>query len=283
MTEQASRPTAAAAAAGALPAAWGSQGAFPRLRELQLSGNDLGDSTAPGGLPISWTRVTVPRAFPALTTMLLYPGNENTCAWLSGNTQSGEPKVGLLHLGSLCICMCMRGCARGYLGTGLQVPPKAARVAHCALCNPTPAAATYKVYDDSGVEYNTAGTPWLCPDPGIDNPPSAASAEQAGAGAPVTMRWTGPGGATAGFMCGFRTAITTADAAATVVYTADWTVRPAASGGLSINTGTTPATYSASTGAWAPTAAVDYRLFVYTLNCNKYTFSSAPFVTFTGA
>lgn len=76
--------------AGALPVTWGGRGAFPRLVNLYLSGNNLGDPSAPGGLPLDWTRLTVPRAFPSLQYMMLYPGNDNVCAWLSGNTQGGE-------------------------------------------------------------------------------------------------------------------------------------------------------------------------------------------------
>lgn len=84
--------------------AWGGRGAFPRLVNLYLSGNNLGDPSAPGGLPLGWTRLTVPRAFPSLQYMMLYPGNDNVCAWLSGNTQGGErgpPGLGVCLLGGV--------------------------------------------------------------------------------------------------------------------------------------------------------------------------------------
>lgn len=61
--------------------------------------------------------------------------------------------------------------------------------------------------DDGLVEYSAAAdNVWLCPDPEVDNSASGASATPA-VGQPVAMGWTGPGSASAGFACGFRTVI----------------------------------------------------------------------------
>lgn len=73
---------------GALRNDWGNTvGAFPRLQTLVLAGNSLGDPAAPGGLPATWTSRFVPRSFPRLQDMVLYPGNDYVCAWLDGNVQ----------------------------------------------------------------------------------------------------------------------------------------------------------------------------------------------------
>ena len=73
-----------------LPDAWGNGKAFPKLLNLYLSGNDLGDLDSPGGLPLTWTSVKVPRSFPALQKMMLYPGNDFLCTWGNGQTQYSE-------------------------------------------------------------------------------------------------------------------------------------------------------------------------------------------------
>ncbi|GAB4815703.1 hypothetical protein N2152v2_002749 [Parachlorella kessleri] len=72
---------------GLLPDSWGNGKAFPKLLNLYLSGNDLGDLDSPGGLPLTWTSVKVPRSFPALQKMMLYPGNDFLCTWGNGQTQ----------------------------------------------------------------------------------------------------------------------------------------------------------------------------------------------------
>lgn len=61
----------------------------------------------------------------------------------------------------------------------------------------------------------------------------------------------------------------------------DWQVRPDPDPDLTINTGTTPATYTAASGTWVPADETTYTLRVYTLNCNKYLYTPAE-VQFVG-
>ena len=59
-----------------MPSTWSAVRSFPRLRDLVLSQNNLGSSTAPGALPAGWVAAT---AFPKLDTLVLFPGNQYIC------------------------------------------------------------------------------------------------------------------------------------------------------------------------------------------------------------
>lgn len=61
---------------GELPAMWPRM--FPSLQFLLIQRNSLYAGTnTPGQLPHTWTQLTVPRAFPQLQSLVLYPGNDN--------------------------------------------------------------------------------------------------------------------------------------------------------------------------------------------------------------
>ncbi|GAB4815698.1 hypothetical protein N2152v2_002744 [Parachlorella kessleri] len=68
---------------GWLPTNWGIM--FPKLQYFLIHDNSLfatsaaATDTLPALLPTTWTSRTAPRKFPALQSLVLYPGNENIC------------------------------------------------------------------------------------------------------------------------------------------------------------------------------------------------------------
>lgn len=65
--------------AGQLPLQWAQL--FPSLQFLMIQRNQLysGSEQKPAALPTEWTRRTVPRAFPQLEALVMYPGNTYIC------------------------------------------------------------------------------------------------------------------------------------------------------------------------------------------------------------
>lgn len=84
-----------------LAAEWGTPGAWPKLQQLALDGNDLG-LASPGPIPDTWLS-TSPRALPSLLTLALYPGNTHvSCHSLLAVAQpSLRPFVAPFHTCSL--------------------------------------------------------------------------------------------------------------------------------------------------------------------------------------
>lgn len=55
---------------------------FPNLQFLLLANNQLYSSAPqPALLPRSWTQPTYPIAFPQLSQLVLFPGNDNLCRY----------------------------------------------------------------------------------------------------------------------------------------------------------------------------------------------------------
>ncbi len=63
---------------------------FPSLKSLFLQNNGLVAAAdgLPASLPAEWTQLKIPRAFPKLHTLVLYPGNDNLC-FLPDGAQGG--------------------------------------------------------------------------------------------------------------------------------------------------------------------------------------------------
>ncbi len=96
-------------AAGFLPPQWGTGGKmFPRLQSLRIHSNNLWAATptlyatqAPwlslstirSALPGSWTSSRVPRSFPQLQSLVLYPGNTELCSLPDPLASGGHAEI----------------------------------------------------------------------------------------------------------------------------------------------------------------------------------------------
>jgi hypothetical protein len=114
---------------------------FPRLQYLHIHTNDLwaatptnyrnnkpweSSSAIRSALPVSWTSNRVPRSFPQLQTLVLYPGNKEVCslpdpAASGGHAEINGGELGLplppcfqtslaLNFGFLTNRLCLLGC-----------------------------------------------------------------------------------------------------------------------------------------------------------------------------
>lgn len=107
-------PPATPPPAGQLPAKW--PVLFPALQFLLLADNSLyslpSDPADPGKggrtwrLPAAWTQPTYPIAFPALSALYLYPGNELICALplVEGGQVAGYEEVNPGGPSECCLC-----------------------------------------------------------------------------------------------------------------------------------------------------------------------------------
>jgi hypothetical protein len=102
------------AAAGFLPSQWGNPKMFPRLQYLHIHTNDHWSATPTlykentpwlspreirGSLPAAWTRNRVPRSFPQLHALVLYPGNKEVCSLPDPAASGGHADINAGGLG----------------------------------------------------------------------------------------------------------------------------------------------------------------------------------------
>lgn len=124
---------------GSLPPKW--PVLFPNLQFLLLANNELyADKDVPAPLPKAWTQPTYPIAFPALSVLVLYPGNDNICFLpdfdATSFASSGYDDVNADH--------------------------------------------TYRLLDSQTEEEYTPMNPWRCHSPAADNPPASVALKNDG-------------------------------------------------------------------------------------------------------